>query len=939
MDLVPTPFDSVAGYDETPLLDIIPYDFGRFSTFPHRNGFPSKSSITQEKCGDRLSVLLQSWMFFGVIAEYSGQPVDLNQWTGLAHNGISRRVVRFQPINTLIRNHDVAKKKRVTLLREVFKYLKTFQKNCHYENISSPFSEILLSVRFLLCALAQLSELDLKPTGLDPFVQRNLVKSGWCPSQVKQIEELNDDAVAYYLLRLRKETAADLSHQNCPDTHCTASNVGKDYNIRHTHKTRSGTGADTTCEPVYIDKYKIREIISQGKIPLVSVHTAPNQGIQLRVRVAKANDRFIAFSHVWADGLGNPHANALAKCELQRLDYLLRSLPHPSVRFSLGEIRGVYSLGPLSLDLARCAFTGRKKSRPRLFWLDTLCIPVGEDEISQDLKQKAINMMALIYSQASQVLILDSGLEKSRVGALSKTELLARINFSRWMGRCWTLQEGALSPYSYFQCADGAINVLDVFPSSLRKLSRRCHYTSLTLSDLRSSVRARWFSPRSSGTMSAHDLSITDMLEDTIYATLYCSIRNSMHISAHMTDSQILGGIVDKRAGHWTPHLVAIWNALARRSTTKNEDLPAILANLLGFHPYRVMQLPVEERLAAMLCSGDNLPLSLLYNTGPKLNQGLNSRNRWVPKFLSRSILKDEPVMEFDETRNLILNSGDIPGEQEPIVWEIDQGSSSVITDGSRYWNVKYIRPEDDTLDSHGYPITIVMKDRKGSEGACIKARRTEKTTFKAIYDCPCIIEPYHKSSSPSLDLQASKCLFLDRFQIAILTDAATLPQALPRVSRVAPSLMAPNTVQWALKLLRFWVIPMSIFYTIPICLRIYIAHDEPWSGLSNLGRVSLTFFAIQRIPSPLMPVPIAPILFLIDRWRRLKCLDIVYVVFDFVWILAGFVMISVLIQQWVQYQFEVQLANCKEDWEPEIKIPNQWVRFRKWAVAKKSQW
>ncbi|MBE3044157.1 hypothetical protein IMZ48_16615, partial [Candidatus Bathyarchaeota archaeon] len=81
------------------------------------------------------------------------------------------------------------------------------------------------------------------------------------------------------------------------------------------------------------------------------------------------------------------------------------------------------------------------------------CIPVQKPNSPRhaDLKDQAIALMDLTYSCASQVLVLDSEMEyvaANRGGGddlKSSTEALARFATSKWMGRSWTLQEGALA--------------------------------------------------------------------------------------------------------------------------------------------------------------------------------------------------------------------------------------------------------------------------------------------------------------------------------------------------------------------------------------------------------------------------------------------------------------------------------------------------------------
>lgn len=84
--------------------------------------------------------------------------------------------------------------------------------------------------------------------------------------------------------------------------------------------------------------------------------------------------------------------------------------------------------------------------------MDVFSIPVHKPNspTHNALKNEAIGMMDLIYSCASQVLVLDSEMETVTPNSgsdplRSSTEALARFATSRWMGRSWTLQEGALA--------------------------------------------------------------------------------------------------------------------------------------------------------------------------------------------------------------------------------------------------------------------------------------------------------------------------------------------------------------------------------------------------------------------------------------------------------------------------------------------------------------
>lgn len=138
-----------------------------------------------------------------------------------------------------------------------------------------------------------------------------------------------------------------------------------------------------------------------------------------------------------ADGLGNPKANALPKCELQRLrDYVnaLSQIQDPELKKSSGP-------------------------SPVAFWMDTLCIPV--DASARQYRKKAIQLLGKTFHEANAVLVLDHELTIAECLTTSFLELGTRILCSGWMKRLWTLQEATLASEShgvekiYFQMRDG----------------------------------------------------------------------------------------------------------------------------------------------------------------------------------------------------------------------------------------------------------------------------------------------------------------------------------------------------------------------------------------------------------------------------------------------------------------------------------------------------
>ncbi|EON66393.1 hypothetical protein W97_05490 [Coniosporium apollinis CBS 100218] len=188
---------------------------------------------------------------------------------------------------------------------------------------------------------------------------------------------------------------------------------------------------ECNCLDVSIPVEEMTRIVTEGDVPLVSIHPQAHGIIDLCVSRATNATDYVAFSHVWSNGLGNPQGNSLPQCQLEYF---------------------------------ADAFVEAGWDRARLFWIDTLCIPINQAA----LKTKAINQMGLIYSAASSVFVLDAELQQIRVSETADHShmlaLQAHILTSAWMGRSWTLQEGALAKACSFAFADGIQHMRSSLP-------------------------------------------------------------------------------------------------------------------------------------------------------------------------------------------------------------------------------------------------------------------------------------------------------------------------------------------------------------------------------------------------------------------------------------------------------------------------------------------
>jgi hypothetical protein len=507
--------------------------------------------------------------------------------------------------------------------------------------------------------------------------EKDFTTLGWCTRQVHRLQRIFTPETLHYLSTLNRRGYRPNNHDACArNSNCIANSVNlSEYPTAHT-QTCSGS-----CLFISVDYNAVVDIIRAGGVPIVSIHVDPASSaeeptLHLRVTPRKVSTRYTVLSHVWFDGLGNPSANALPTCQVQRLYKQLLSLPRDYES-------GVFNIGSLEVDWSRQSFVRFPRTQPPLFWIDTLCIPVGDEH--KDLRRIAINQMASIYAAAVQELVLDAELMQCEAGTGAALQILARVTCSAWMTRSWTLQEGVLARECVFQFKDRAVDPIHEW----------CLY-----------------GVRPSKTVTAPAISFpnpTDEVEWAVYKELYNFLWDTLHQdwkSRYRRDPPIpaadrahngvlinSGGIRESYAAgkihtlppvqglskrgkngldekdHFTMHLreehrlkqlVDTWNELAHRSTTVPDDLHVIIANLLDFNADRVMEIPTrEERMRAMILSFESLPASLFWNTGPKLDTGeCSSNNLWIPIEPSKSELFLTPVMEIaDQWLELTLQT------------------------------------------------------------------------------------------------------------------------------------------------------------------------------------------------------------------------------------------------------------------------------------------
>ena len=249
---------------------------------------------------------------------------------------------------------------------------------------------------------------------------------GWCPSEIEKTLETTFNIQALYFFSSMSNKPSIGQHATCSRQRCLANQIDvKNYKTQHV--------CGTHCRDLIIDAVKLDEIVKGGSLPLLQIcQEGSLDTLTASVERSNSQSSYVAISHVWADGLGNPDANALPICQVQRLSALVQKVL-PGDTF---------------------------------LWCDTLCCPTGPP----DAKDRSLEQMKIVYEQASAVLVLDASLQCYDGKALCLEEVCFRILSCGRMRRFWTLQEGALPAKEnrlYFQFRDQAINVRDLWQQVL----------------------------------------------------------------------------------------------------------------------------------------------------------------------------------------------------------------------------------------------------------------------------------------------------------------------------------------------------------------------------------------------------------------------------------------------------------------------------------------
>src|ERR1700722_2034522 len=334
------------------------YDYEGFFGYPVRQGWNRekllRSGDFEGKDVRKFESFLQSWLFFGLLAEVLDVRVDAADFT-YSPDGRSKLITtaklpkfleewaeREMAAQTQDRNPRMV---RVELVLDQARSLVSKYWSVKTADGASkwPINRFLsLSLMVLGETLAHAKAKILTATGSKipgwhdditrgwgnskELLQR-MKRAGWCPHSVHMVQGLMRGHVSglYYASTFPRPVK---HHAKCTTMECKAEQVSNDkYDPKHAEWCDKNT-----CLMLGPAPERLAAVIQNNKIPLLQYSEGTGtEGPRVDVIPFQEPRKFVIFSHVWADGLGNPCENKLPKCQVKALAFLAHQLYDPKL--------------------------------------------------------------------------------------------------------------------------------------------------------------------------------------------------------------------------------------------------------------------------------------------------------------------------------------------------------------------------------------------------------------------------------------------------------------------------------------------------------------------------------------------------------------------------------------------------------------------------------
>ncbi|RPB12624.1 hypothetical protein P167DRAFT_545506 [Morchella conica CCBAS932] len=258
------------------------------------------------------------------------------------------------------------------------------------------------------------------PDGAAGARRHRLQSRHWCPFTISMLEATTCQSVMDWIDSTQKEYPSP-HHASCTESACSRNNLNTSaYKTEHVNP-------QCVCAFIAPSLDDMIPIFQQDGTPVIRV---VHNGVETRLEVSASSPRnpYVAFSHVWVDGLGSVSEKGIPTCQALRLSALAEE-----------------ALGPGAA-----------------LWIDSLCIPE-----TYVWRKRATTALNRTYREATAVVVVDQTIRKSQRGIDAEDFLLA-IYTSAWCQRLWTYLESILAQSIFFEVSEGLMR----FPISSSKFPK-----------------------------------------------------------------------------------------------------------------------------------------------------------------------------------------------------------------------------------------------------------------------------------------------------------------------------------------------------------------------------------------------------------------------------------------------------------------------------------
>jgi hypothetical protein len=572
MDHIPCSESYLWQHVRVPLLCEENYDGLAFSDYPLRKGWQDANSSVikfDQHSQEEQSAFLQTWLFFGMLVEVLGVPVVMEDF--VQDNQVTTRRLSEYTLQWYERLLSMSEDRRQECHMRAQQCLIKVRGYClillDETTPDCPLTpEVRLSIRILGESLSQTkhwiwrSILGRNPTGyLDVrgkwgksrLLERLLLEKKWCPNHIAFLQNYppaSSNSGLYYASSLHRPRLR--LHEDCSHSLCVAGKVDpKSYQTKHSDVILPT--CDGNCPQIEPPLETIRTILQRGSIPLLFASIS-NDIVGVEVVEYRAGMEYVAISHIWSDGLGNQNHNWLPKCQIVHLIQAVKTAQketHGGKANTGGDGSGIATA---------------------LFWIDTICVPRSEDDIT--FRHMALARMAATYQDSAMVLVLDA--ELYHTSLRTNLEGIIRLICCNWMRRLWTLQEGILG-------------------------DRRLHIL------FKSGTLDLW---KELGKLKAEHKKTPWMCHPMISFAVRTGIQQSVRFSGPERMAWLFADM------NW-------------RSTTRQTDEALVLANMLGLDATNIYQIPAKNRMKRIISMMHTFPQRIIFAPGARFDE---EGYRWV---------------------------------------------------------------------------------------------------------------------------------------------------------------------------------------------------------------------------------------------------------------------------------------------------------------------